>query len=197
MNYIDSLGPDRLLSTQDLANKAAAYFWIGECLYAMGHFDRAEDVFTLIIDTYPRSSKYEASVYRILLINQKKVEAELLALLNWNHQESLLLMDEYQRRERAYDQAILSYQRRIAEMMSDTRMVDLEDANIQYQRELAYAESRIRDLEARLAEATGANSAQSSPSDSLDRLRSLRVTAVDMRNELQRTLREISATGGR
>jgi tetratricopeptide (TPR) repeat protein len=195
VNYIGFFGPDALLSSQDMSNKAAAYFWIGESLFAQGHFDRAEDIFSLITDNYPNSAKYEASAYRILLIHQKRIEAELLALLNWNHQESLLVMDEYQRRERAYDQAILSYQRSIAEMMSDSRMADLEDANIQYQRELAYADSRIRDLETRLAEATGTASVQRSSTESLDRLRSLRSSAVEMRDELQRALRENSGAG--
>jgi TolA-binding protein len=193
INYIESFGPDRNLFSEDLAKKAAAHFWIGECLYTLGHFDRAEDAFFLIINNYPDSTKFEASSYRILLIHQKRIEAELLALLNWNHQESLMVMDEYQRRERAYDQAILSYQRRIAEMMSDTRMADLEDANTQYQRELAYAESRIRDLETRLAEATG--TASRSSSEYLDRLRILRGSAVELRDEMQRALRETSASG--
>jgi TolA-binding protein len=195
MNYIESFGPDLFLSSEDKSKKAAAHFWVGECLYALGHFDRAEDTFFLVINYYPQSTKYEASSYRILLIHQKRIEAELLALLNWNHQESLLAMDEYQRRERAYDQAILSYQRRIAEMMSDSRMADLEDSNVQYQRELAYAESRIRDLEARLAEATGTVAGQRPTSDSAERLRYLRSSAAELQDELQRALREISAPG--
>jgi hypothetical protein len=57
---------------------------------------------------------------------------------------------------------------------------------------LAYAESRIRDLEARLAEATGTVSGQRSSSDSMERLRELRSTTVEMRDELQRALRENS-----
>ncbi|MDR0313576.1 MAG: tetratricopeptide repeat protein [Treponema sp.] len=195
MNYANSFGPDYMLSSLDLSKKAATLFWTGECLYALGQFDRAESIFLIIRDNYPQSAKYEASTYRIALINQKKIEEELLALLNWNHQESLIIMEEYQRRESAYDQAILSYQRRIAEMMSDTRLAVLEASNAQYQRELANAENRIRELEARLADLAGTASAQRTTSESMNRLRTLRGSLIEIQEELQRTMSEIFASG--
>jgi chromosome segregation ATPase len=101
---------------------------------------------------YPQSAKYEAASYRIALINQKKVEAELLNILKWSHEESLKTVEEYQRRERSYDQAIIAYQKRIADMLKDTRLADLESSNAQYRRQLAEAEERIALLEARLRE---------------------------------------------
>jgi tetratricopeptide (TPR) repeat protein len=99
--------------------KSAALYWIGECLYALGQLDEARDIFTLITEQYPQSAKYEASTYRIDLINQKKIEAELLALLKWSHEESLRIMEEYQRRERSYDQALIAYQKRISDLLKD------------------------------------------------------------------------------
>ncbi|MDR1903883.1 MAG: tetratricopeptide repeat protein [Treponema sp.] len=134
------------------AKKYAAYYWIGECLYSLGWLDRAREVFSLIIQEYPQSAKYEAASYRIALINQKKVEAELLNILKWSHEESLKTMEEYQRRERSYDQAIIAYQKRIADMLKDTRLADLENSNAQYRRQLAEAEERIASLEASLHE---------------------------------------------
>jgi tetratricopeptide (TPR) repeat protein len=195
MNYANAFAPDNLLSSLDLSKKVAALFWTGECLYALGQFDRAENIFLIITANYPQSAKYEASAYKIELINQKKIETELLELLNWNHQESLTIMEEYQRRESAYDQAILSYQRRIAEMLSDTRLADLEASNVQYQRELANAESRIRELEARLADLTGTVSAQRTSSESLNRLRTLRSSVIEIQDGLQRTMSEIFVSG--
>jgi tetratricopeptide (TPR) repeat protein len=195
MNYANSFAPDYQLSSLDLSKKVAAFFWAGECLYALGQFDRAENIFLIITANYSQSTKYEASEYKIALINQKKIEAELLELLNWNYQESLTILEEYQRRESAYDQAILSYQRRIAEMMSDTRLADLEALNAQYQRELANAESRIRELEARLADLTGTVSAQRTSSDSLNRLRTLRSSVIEIQDDLQRAMSEIFASG--
>ena len=180
-NYSDSFDPDPQLSPQDISKKASALYWIGESLYIMGQLDRAGDVFFQITSDYPQSPKYEASAYRIALINQKKIENELLDLLKWSHEESLLIMDEYQRRERAYDQAILSYQRRINDMLKDTRLADLEEANARYQEQLAAAEDRIHYLETR---SSGLPSNSRSAENPSERLEALRAAAMEIQNEL-------------
>jgi tetratricopeptide (TPR) repeat protein len=100
--------------------KSAALYWVGESLYSMGQMEKAKDIFSAITENYPSSAKFEAASYRISLINQKKIEAELLALLKWSHEESLKTIEEYQRRERAYDQAIIAYQKRIADMLKES-----------------------------------------------------------------------------
>ena len=189
--YSDSFGPNSDLSFDDMTKKSSALYWIGECLYSLGQFDRAGDVFLLIVNSYPHSAKFEASSYRVSLINQKKIETELLELLNWSHEESLRIMEEYQRRERAYDQAILSYQRRINEMMKDTRLADLESSNAQYQQQLAVAEERIRSLENRqnvTGGFSGISVAQVSTSNPVQRLLTMRSSAFEIREELQRNL---------
>jgi TolA-binding protein len=99
---------------------ASSFYWVGECLFSLGQFDLAQNVFYRIIDEFPQSVKYEAANYRIALINQKKVEAELLSILKWSHEESLKTVEAYQRRERSYDQAIIAYQKRIADMQNNT-----------------------------------------------------------------------------
>jgi TolA-binding protein len=96
--------------------KAAAFFWMGECLYFMGQFDEAEKFYAWVIASYPDSPKNEAAGYRIDLIKQKKIEAELLALLRWSHEESLRTSEDYQRRIRTYEYTLNAYQRRIAEL---------------------------------------------------------------------------------
>ncbi|MDR0877922.1 MAG: hypothetical protein LBN21_07700, partial [Treponema sp.] len=78
------------------------------------------------------------------LVNQKKIEIELLALLKWSHEESLKTQEEYQKREKSYDQALIAYQKRIADMLKDTRLQDLESANAEYRRLLAEAQERLR-----------------------------------------------------
>jgi tetratricopeptide (TPR) repeat protein len=112
-NYADRVGEG------EDSRKSAAFYWIGECLYALGRLDEARDIFILITEQYPQSAKYEASTYRIDLINQKKIEGELLTLLKWSHEESLRVMEEYQRRERSYDQALIAYQKRIADLLKE------------------------------------------------------------------------------
>ncbi|MDR1428943.1 MAG: tetratricopeptide repeat protein, partial [Spirochaetaceae bacterium] len=167
----------------DPARKAQAIYWVGECLFALGRLDEAHDIFSRVIDEFPQSVKYEAASYRISLINQKKVEGELLSLLQWSHEESIKNVEDYQRRERSYDQAIIAYQKRIADMLKDTRLADLESSNSEYQRQIA-------ELQAALAQA-GPSAAL--PEDRMTRLLGLKVRAL----ELERILSgELGETGG-
>ena len=98
------------------ARRAAAFFWMGECLYAMGQLEEAEKFYAWVIGKYPYSPKIEAAAYRVDLIKQKKIEYELLALLQWSHEESLKTSEDYQRTIRTYEHTLNVYQRRIAEL---------------------------------------------------------------------------------
>jgi chromosome segregation ATPase len=114
------------------------------------------------------------------------VETELLALLKWSHEESLKTMEEYQRREHSYDQALIAYQKRIADMLRDTRLSELENENAQYRQQLAAADERIRKLESDLREALGglsSGSGRNNP-DPVLRLNSLRSSAMELRDAL-------------
>jgi len=93
--YADSIGGIAPAGSDGAARKSAALYWIGECLYAMGQLENSRDIFTLIIERYPSSIKFEAANYRIALINQKMIESELLGLIQWSHEESLKTMEEY------------------------------------------------------------------------------------------------------
>ncbi|GMO40115.1 MAG: hypothetical protein Ta2F_16200 [Termitinemataceae bacterium] len=109
-------------------NKAAAIYWIGECYYALGELEIAEEVFETIILYYTESHKYEASTNRIALIKQKKIEKELLALLKTSKDEYLVEQRQEQTAQpetsetkakdketrQNYDEAIEAYQNRIA-----------------------------------------------------------------------------------
>ncbi|GAB6390854.1 MAG: tetratricopeptide repeat protein [Treponematales bacterium] len=180
--YTDSIKGE---TTEDNAKKSAAYYWTGECLYSLRLFDEASEVFFIITEKYPGSVKFEAASYRIDLIRQKKIEAELLSLLKWSHEESLKTMEEYQRRERSYDQALIAYQKRIADMLKDTRLADLENANAQYQKLLASAEERIRVLEKRIWDDSGAGVSPADSSTRTDRLQELRNSAQDLESGLK------------
>jgi tetratricopeptide (TPR) repeat protein len=123
--YINSTG-DTDRESQD--RRAAAFFWMGESLYAMGQLDDAEKFYAWVIGRYPSSPKIEAASYRIDLIKQKKIEAELLALLQWSHEESLRTSEEFQRTIRTYEHTLNIYQRRIAEL---TNTINFPDTNIE------------------------------------------------------------------
>jgi TolA-binding protein len=180
--YADSIpGTPETLTPQDSARKSAALYWVGECLYSMGLLDRAGELFLLITESYPQSAKYEAASYRLALINQKKVETELLSLLKWTHEESLKTMEEYERREHSYDQALIAYQKRIADMLKDTRLADLEFSNTRYREQLAAAEDRIRILEEALRQNRAAPSPPLSPEE---KLKALKSSALEIQNRL-------------
>jgi len=161
------VGPDGRPSAQDAARKAQALYWMGECLFSLGRLDQAEAAFLAVTQDYPQSAKYEAASYRVALIGQKRVEAELLGLLKWSHEESLKTVEEYQKRERSYEQALIAFQKRIADIYKEEGIAEIEAANTrlrqqvstlerenaQARQRLAEAEQRIRSLETELREA--------------------------------------------
>jgi len=132
----------------DNAGRAASYYWIGETLFAMGRMDGAANAFSTVVEKYPYSIKYEAASYRLDLITQKKIEEELLTILRWSHEESLRSLEDYQGRERIYNQAISAYEKRIEAILAGT------DKDYYYSQ--TEAETRIAALEASLAEANAA-----------------------------------------
>jgi TolA-binding protein len=187
-SYNDAIGADE---KNGASRGSAALYWIGECLYSMGFLQEASEVFLLVTEKYPQSAKFEAASYRIALIRQKKIEIELLGLLKWSHEESLRTMEEYQRREHSYDQALIAYQKRIADMLKDTRLSELETANAQYQKRLGEAEERIQSLERELEAAVSTGAAAdrgetSSPPDDqrIEKLKALRGSARTLREEI-------------
>ncbi|MBU0928539.1 MAG: tetratricopeptide repeat protein [Spirochaetes bacterium] len=93
----------------------ASVFWSAESLYSLGRLSDAEKLYRTIGERYPDSVKAEAAKYRLSLIQFKYREDELLTLLKWSHEESLRIIEEFQRREKAYEQALDVYQKRYGE----------------------------------------------------------------------------------
>lgn len=92
---------------------ANATYWSGESLFNLGRLDEAKRLFESVLRDYPTSFRVEAARYRIALIELNARERELLQLLQWSHEEYLQALDEFDRRERAYQEAIASYQTRL------------------------------------------------------------------------------------
>lgn len=130
----------------------SAYFWIGETLYACGRYEEAKNVYVYLTDTWPQSVKREASIYRIALIDQASNVDTLLSLLKISHEEALRIVEDYQRRERTYEQAVTSYQKRISDMMKDTRLADLESSLTEEKRRNAELLNEAAKLEAQNAD---------------------------------------------
>jgi TolA-binding protein len=92
-----------------------AYYWVGESLFALGHLEEAARMYGTVAERYPRSFKVEAARYRLSVIDFKRRENELRKLLKWSHEESLRTIEEFQRREKTYEQALVAYQRKLQE----------------------------------------------------------------------------------
>ncbi|MDA3951661.1 MAG: tetratricopeptide repeat protein [Spirochaeta sp.] len=92
---------------------ANAIYWSAEALFNLGRLDESKRLFETVLRDYPTSFRVEAARYRIALIELNAREQELLKLLQWSHEEYLQVLDEFERRERAYQEAITSYQQRL------------------------------------------------------------------------------------
>lgn len=171
-----------------------AYFWIGESLYTLGHLDEAARMYGKVLDDYPRSFKVEAAGYRLSLVDFKRRENELLKLLKWSHEESLRTTEEFQKREKTYEQALVAYQRRLQDQKRQEggqAPAAAPVAELQtLQAENAALISRLEALEARLGSV--------SPSEPLSagtrlELAKLKQEALDLK---QRLLGRLEAYAG-
>lgn len=131
---------------------SSVLFWIAESLYELGRLTDAERLYQTISENYSDSVKAEAARYRLDLIRFKYRETELLTLLRWSHEESLKVIEEFQRREKSYEQALQQYQRQIASLQQgdasgQTALTDqiarLEDQLAQLQQQLVARELEL------------------------------------------------------
>lgn len=120
-NYQESMGVfyEFLQSYPDSSFVANSYFWIGECLYNLGHFSDAEKLFYTVVTKYPESYKVEAASYRLSLIDLAYREDVLLDLVKLSHEEYLTSLENFQRRERTYEQALNVYQHKISQLENE------------------------------------------------------------------------------
>ena len=111
-----------------------ALFWMAESAFSLGHYEEASNLYTKIVQGYPSSFKLEASRYRLSVIDLRHREEELLKLLQWSHSEALNSAEEFQRREKAYQQALTAYQKRVLDLQSSdlgAKIAALEESNRQ------------------------------------------------------------------
>jgi TolA-binding protein len=131
-----------------------AYYWIGEALYALGQFDRSAEVFRTVTEEYPESFRAEAAEYRLSVIDLNRREQSLLKLLRWSHQEYLNAIDEFEQRERTYEEALSEYRERLRRLASGDFRAELDRLServSELEADLAERDREIRDLRQRLA----------------------------------------------
>jgi len=165
---------------------SSAYYWIGESLFAVGRFEEAAGLFYRVVTLYTGSVKHEAAVYRLSLIERTAREEELLSLLKLSHEESLRVIEEYQRRERTYEQAINALQKRIADTIKDSRLGELEAQILEEQNRNARLQDDNAVLEMHIAELVAALALAGQQVPSQDLLLSTSdITADDRRRRLE------------
>jgi len=135
----------------------ASVFWSAECLYALGRLSDAEKLYRSLGERYPDSVKAEAAKYRLSLIQFKYREDELLTLLKWSHEESLRIIEEFQRREKAYEQALAVYQKRYGEAQRGVAQTQasLEDQVASLKLAMDDLAKRLQEKDARVVELEG------------------------------------------
>jgi len=185
----------------------SAYFWLGECLFSLGHLEEAARVFNKVIEEFPTSVKLEASHYRLSLIEFKKREDELLQLLNWSHEEALKSVEEFLRREKAYEQAMNVYQRKLSgEAVGMDSVAGVDSAELErLKKENDALKSKIAGLEAELAALSvekGEEEAAEPPTEPLaeeesnrEKTLKLKGDALTLRETLLQTLAERTEQG--
>ncbi len=144
-----------------------AWFWVGESLYSLGHVEDAQNIYQKILTDFPSSVKVEAAQYRISLIQLQKKEIELARLLKWSHEDFLRSLEEFQRREKTYEQAIEAYQKKLIGGGADQDQKTIADLRAELTKKTAEAQ----DLSAKLAQlGTGSAASPTSGSPTPDKL---------------------------
>jgi TolA-binding protein len=132
----------------------SALYWSGECLYALGRLEEAERAFSAVTQNYPSSVKVEAATYRLSLIGLEYRQRELLKLLTWSHEESLRSVEDFRRRERAFEASIALYQKQISDSKrgaasdQDKILADLRAQVADLGSKLASSEAKVASLQA-------------------------------------------------
>jgi TolA-binding protein len=177
----------------------SAYFWIGESLFSLGRLDEAARMFNKVIQEYPRSVKLEASRYRLSLIEFKKREDELLKLLKWSHEEALKSVEEFQRREKAYEQAISVYQRKLSALAQkadqaggerSTEIERLSRENSELKERIAALEAQLETLSAEASTQAGVTSEQLESFERRQKALRLKEESLAVKESLLRALAE-------
>jgi tetratricopeptide (TPR) repeat protein len=183
------VGHSRIDTPRTRAQKTTLAYWVGECLYSLGQHEQAAERFAAVAGAKPRIEQYEAASYRLAMIRQNTLQAEILGMLDWSYSEYLRLAKEYQEREAALSETIAAYQKQAEDASGNASYaLELEARLAEYRLLLADAGERIGILEARLSEVEKA-SVSAAPlvpgqDDAIRRVRALKAEAERLRNAL-------------
>ena len=127
-----------------------AYYWIGECLYALGQFDDSAMMFKIVLENYPNSIKSEACIYKLRLIEHKKSELALQNLLKWSQEQFISSLNQFKIKEKTLQQAIDEYEKKQGIVINQNEYNDLKKTlteNEELKKMIADLEARLKELE--------------------------------------------------
>jgi tetratricopeptide (TPR) repeat protein len=127
-----------------------AYYWIGECLYALGQFDDAALFFNIVINKYPKSTKREASAFKLRLIEHKKSELALQNLLKWSQEQYISSLNQFKIKEKTLQQAISEYEKnkdKLAGNLNAEAAKKLQDENNELKNKIQIIENQMKEMQ--------------------------------------------------
>ncbi|MCK4798431.1 MAG: tetratricopeptide repeat protein [Spirochaetes bacterium] len=137
-----------------------AYYWIGECLYALGQFDDSAYFFNIVISKYLGSIKKEASTYKLRLIEHKKSELALQNLLKWSQEQYLSALNQFRIKEKTLQQALEKYKKSMDKGLSSIeseKYKKLESENQKLMEKINNLETQIKELKDNISDPDIAN----------------------------------------
>lgn len=163
-----------------------AYFWVGECLYGLGRLDDALKVYGKVLQEYPTSYKVEAAQYKVSLIGLRQREIELAKLLKWSHEDFLKSIEEFQMREKTYEQTIESYQKKLAAMEAAQYQKTISDQRKDLEKKTAEIARLTEQWNAARTELEKLNAVPTGPTVSVDSTR-----LAEMERDRERNVRTL------
>ncbi len=139
-----------------------AYYWAGESLVALGHLDEAETMFVTVVEQFPQSYRAAGAEAQLDLLELRRRDAYFRRLLRWSHEEQLDLIEELDRRDRALDEAVAEYRRKLFEQAPAeyrAQLLELEQKRRSLDQRLQRREEQIKELEQEVFELRDARAA--------------------------------------
>jgi TolA-binding protein len=157
---------------------ANALFWMGESAWSLGRYTEASTFYDRVVQGYPTSYKLEASRYRLAILDLKQREEELMKLLQWSHTESVNSAEEFQRREKAYQQSLVTYQKKLMDLQtteSGAKYASLEE-------QIKQRDAQISALKLQMAGGSERVVAETADQTNLIQLLQLKSQALDLKS---------------
>ncbi len=113
-----------------------AIFYTGEALYNVFEYDRAKSMYNRVINDFPRSIKYDDSLFRLELLEQREREEKLLYLLRVTGEEAVAAKEDYERQLKLLEgEESILLRKRLEELESINNKLSVQQQDLLAQNE--------------------------------------------------------------